>query len=73
MISVPSYFTEIQKQALLNAAQISGSTNVKLVSDNIAIGLDYGNDKKAQFTEPKHVVFVDFGHAKLSASLIKFT
>lgn len=32
MISVPSYFTEIEKKAYLNAAEIAGLKNVKLVS-----------------------------------------
>lgn len=37
------------------------------------MGLDYGSFKKSEMGEGKHVLFLDFGHSKLSASLIKFT
>lgn len=71
VFSVPSYFTEIEKKALLNATEISGLRNVKLVTEAVAIGMDYGNCKKSDIAEGKNIVFVDFGHSKLSLSLIK--
>ena len=37
------------------------------------MGLDYGAFKKNEMNEGKNVLFVDFGHSKFSASLIKFT
>jgi molecular chaperone DnaK (HSP70) len=47
VFSVPSFFTEIEKKALLNAASISGYKNVKINSDAVSIGLDYGSYKKS--------------------------
>jgi molecular chaperone DnaK (HSP70) len=44
---VPSYFTEIEKKSLLNAAEISGAKNLKLITDTVAIALDYGIEKKS--------------------------
>lgn len=32
VFSVPSYFTEVEKKAYLNASEIAGLKNVKLVS-----------------------------------------
>lgn len=72
MISVPSCLTQMERKAILNAAEISGMKNVKLVSEAIAIGLDYGSFKKTELAEGRNVLFIDFGHAKLSLSLIKF-
>jgi heat shock protein 4 len=39
----------------------------------VALGLDYGGFKKSEMGEGKNVVFVDFGHAQLTTSLIRFT
>ena len=50
---------------------------VSLVDENVAIGLDYGVFKKNEILETKDagktVCFVDFGHSKLSISLIRFS
>ena len=73
VFSVPSYFTEIEQKAMLNAAEISGTTNVKLVNENIAIGLEYSYEKKSELEGERNVVFIDFGHSTLSASLIRFS
>ena len=73
VIAVPSYFTEIEKKSLLNAAQISGCKNVKLITDTVAIALDYGAEKKSELVDGRNVVFVDFGHSKLSLSLVNFS
>lgn len=73
MVAVPSYYTQAEKKALLASADIAGLKNVKLVSESVATGLDYGGFKKSEMKEGKNVLFVDFGHSKLSASLIKFT
>jgi molecular chaperone DnaK (HSP70) len=47
VFSVPSFFTEMEKKALLNAASISGYKNVKINSDTVSLGLDYGSYKKS--------------------------
>lgn len=49
VLSVPSFFTEIEKRALLNAAEISGVKNARLVTETVATGLDYGSFKKSEF------------------------
>lgn len=46
--------------------------NVKLVTEAVAIGMDYGSFKKSELGEGRNVLFIDFGHSKLSMSLIKF-
>lgn len=52
---------------------MAGLNNVKLVSETVAIALDYGGFKKQEMSEGKNVIFIDFGHSKLSVSAIKFT
>lgn len=73
VISVPSYFTQAEKKAVLAAAEIADLKNVRLVSEAVATGLDYGGFKKNEMGDGKNVLFIDFGHSKLSASLVRFT
>lgn len=73
VFSVPSCLTQSEKKSILSAAEISGMKNVRLATEAVCIGLDYGSYKKSDMGEGKYVVFVDFGYYQLSLSLIKFT
>lgn len=46
--------------------------NVRLITETVATGLDYGSFKKSEFQTGKNVAFIDFGYSKLAASLIRF-
>jgi molecular chaperone DnaK (HSP70) len=72
VFSIPSYYTQIEKIALINAGLICGLKNVQLVSENGAIGLDYRGFKKSEAISGKNVVFIDFGYSKLSVGFIRF-
>lgn len=73
MLAVPNYFTQAERKSVLAAAQIANLPNVRLVNETVAMALDYGGFKKNQMGEGKNVLFVDLGHSKLSASMVKFT
>jgi heat shock protein 4 len=73
VFSVPSFYTQIEKIAFLNAAAICGLKNVKLISETAAIGLDFRSFKKPETINNKHIIFIDFGYSKLSVGLIGFT
>jgi heat shock 70kDa protein 4 len=82
IIAVPNYLTHSERKALLNSLQIAkestnGSYGYQLITESIAIGSDYGFYKMNEFSdkeeEAKTVLFVDFGHSKLSAYAMKFT
>jgi len=68
VFSVPSYYTEAERKALLDAAKIAEITVNRLFNESSAIALGYGIFKKAELTaEARNTVFVDMGHSKLSA------
>lgn len=75
VISVPSYYTQLERQALLNAAKIAELNVTRLLNESTAVVLDYGifrrNDLDA--TNARNVLFVDFGHSKLSVFVAAFT
>ena len=74
VISVPSYFTEVERRALLDAAAIADIKCVKLMNDTTASALTYGLFRQRELTEePRNVAIVDMGHSKLSVAVVAFT
>ena len=68
VVSVPAYFNQVQRQALIDAAKIAGIDVVKLYNESSATVMNYGIFRKADLsaTTPRTVAFVDFGHSKAS-------
>jgi len=75
VISVPSYATNSERQAYLDAAEIAGIQCVRLINESTACALTYGFFRKNDLDEkkPRTVAFVDFGHSKLSVTFASFT
>lgn len=77
VLSVPSYFTEVERKALLDACKIADLKVTRIISESSAVTLSYGLFRKKELPEKskgaRNVVFVDFGHSKLSAYVSSFT
>jgi len=73
VIGVPSYFTDLQRRAYLDAATIAGLKPLRLMHDCAAIALSYGI-YKTDFskTGPTYVAFVDIGHCDTQVSIVSF-
>ena len=66
VITVPPFFTQTERKAVLNSAEIAHMKNVKLVNSSVAMGLDFGLFKKEEMKDhAKNVAFVDFGQSKI--------
>ncbi|XP_066589095.1 heat shock 70 kDa protein 4 isoform X2 [Prorops nasuta] len=75
VISVPLYFTQAERQALLDAARIAGLNVLRLFNETTATALCYGiykQDLPAPEAAPRNVVFVDCGYASLQVSVCTF-
>ncbi|XP_053599768.1 97 kDa heat shock protein isoform X2 [Plodia interpunctella] len=75
VISVPGYFTNAERNALLNAASIAGLNVLRLMNETTATALAYGiykQDLPAPEEKPRNVVFVDFGHSSLQVAAVAF-
>lgn len=77
VISVPGYYTDAQKRALLSGCQIAGINGVqRLIHDTTATALAYGifKDIKKEFTKdsPTQVMFIDMGATAYSVSIVSF-
>lgn len=75
VISVPSYFTQAERHALLDAARIAGLNVLRLFNETTATALCYGiykQDLPPPEAPPRNVVFVDCGYASLQVSVCTF-
>ncbi|RLN95934.1 hypothetical protein BBJ28_00022539 [Nothophytophthora sp. Chile5] len=76
VLSVPGFYTDVQRRALLNATKIAGLNCLRLINEHTAIALAYGIYKSARNlfheTEPQHVMFIDLGHASYTVSIVAF-
>ncbi|XP_026331704.1 97 kDa heat shock protein-like isoform X2 [Hyposmocoma kahamanoa] len=75
VISVPSYFTNAERNALLDAAAIAGLNVLRLMNETTATALAYGiykQDLPAAEEKPRNVIFVDFGHGSLQVAACAF-
>ncbi|XP_033100323.1 97 kDa heat shock protein-like [Anneissia japonica] len=75
VISVPQYFTDAERRAVLTASSIAGLNCMKVMNDSTAVSLAYGiykQDLPAPEEKPRNVVFVDMGNSSLQASVCAF-
>ncbi|CAL8276003.1 unnamed protein product [Arctogadus glacialis] len=75
VISVPSFFTDIERRSVMDAAQIAGLNCLRLMNETTAVTLAYGiykQDLPAPEEKPRNVVFVDLGHSNFQVSVCAF-
>ncbi|KAJ4336674.1 adenyl-nucleotide exchange factor sse1 [Didymella glomerata] len=75
VLSCPVWYTDAQRRALLDAAQIAGLNCLRLMNDNTAVALGYGITKLDLPTaeeKPKRVCFVNIGHSNYTATVVEF-
>ena len=75
--TVPGYFTDRQRRAMFDAAEMGGCHLLAVINDATAAALDYGIYKSAKglfdATTPSVTMFVDFGQSSFSATIVSFT
>jgi len=77
VITIPGYYTDAQRRALLVGCEISGVKGVlRLMHENTATALAYGifKDIRKEFTKdaPSNVMFIDMGDSSYSASIVSY-
>lgn len=75
VLSVPAWFTDIQRRALIDAAEVAGLKLLRLMNDTTAAALGYGITKldlPSADEKPRRVVFVDVGHSEFTCSVVEF-
>uniref|UniRef100_H2ZJ34 Uncharacterized protein n=1 Tax=Ciona savignyi TaxID=51511 RepID=H2ZJ34_CIOSA len=75
VLSVPSFFSEVQRRNLLAAARIANLNCLRLFNDTTAVALAYGiykQDLPAAEEKPRIIIFVDMGHSSLQVAAVAF-
>jgi len=74
VLSCPSYFSNTEKQSILDAAEVAGFKCIRLLNEGSAAALTYGFFKKAELPKDsdKYVSFVDLGHSKTTVTICSF-
>lgn len=74
VIAVPSYFSDVHRQAVLDAAHIAGISVLRLMNEHTATALAYGIYRSNDFDpeKPQTVAFCSMGHSLFSVSIVQF-
>ncbi|KAK9448549.1 heat shock protein 70 family, partial [Limtongia smithiae] len=70
-ITVPPFFTSLQRKALIDAAEIGGLRVVALVSDGVATAINYASTRTFTSEKQYHMI-LDIGAGSTSATLVSF-
>lgn len=74
VLSVPSYFSDFQRQAMIDAADIAGLNCLRLMNEHTATALAYGIYRTKEFSAEKPTItaFGHMGHSSFSISIVQF-
>jgi heat shock protein 4 len=75
VMSCPVWYTDAQRRALLDSADIAGLKCLRLINDTTATALGYGitkTDLPSPEEKPRRVVFVDIGHSNYQVAVVEF-
>ena len=70
VLTVPSFYTQHERRALLDAASLADLNVLALIDENTAAGLHFGIDRIDD--EAQNIVFYNMGASALQVSVIQF-
>jgi hypoxia up-regulated 1 len=72
VLTVPAFFTETERAAIIDAASIAGLKVLSLIEENTAAALQYGIDRK--FENGTHnVLYYNMGSNSLQVSIVSYS
>uniref|UniRef100_A0A4W6DEY3 Hypoxia up-regulated protein 1 n=1 Tax=Lates calcarifer TaxID=8187 RepID=A0A4W6DEY3_LATCA len=73
VITVPAFFNQAERRAVLQAAQMSGLKVLQLINDNTAVALNYGVFRRKDIdSTAKNVMFYDMGSGSTTATIVTY-
>jgi hypoxia up-regulated 1 len=70
VVTVPAYFGYKERNAVVQAVELSKLNLLSLVSENVAAAVQFSLDKK--FNETEYYIFYNIGSSNLQASLVSY-
>ncbi|KAG8199551.1 hypothetical protein JTE90_009392 [Oedothorax gibbosus] len=73
VITVPPFFNQAERRAMLEAAKLSGLNVLQLINSNTAVALNYGIFRRRDFNEtPTNIMFYDMGAGSTVATVATY-
>lgn len=73
VLTVPGFFNQVERRALLQAAELAGLKVLQLINDYTAVALNYGIFRSKTFNETsQYVMFYDMGASSTTATLVSY-
>ena len=74
VITVPPYYNQAERQAMLSAAQLAGLKVLRLIDSTAATALHYGVFRRSTFNDTaQYIMFYDMGAGSTTASTVAFS
>ncbi|XP_070201995.1 hypoxia up-regulated protein 1-like isoform X2 [Littorina saxatilis] len=73
VITVPTYYNQAERRAVLTAAELVGINVLQLMTDNSAVALNYGVFRRKNFNATaQYYMFYDMGATSTTASIVSY-
>jgi len=73
VITVPAFFNQAERRAMLKAAELGGLKVLQLINSNTAAALDYGIFRRNDFNETaQNILFYDMGASSTVATIASY-
>ncbi|XP_074468310.1 hypoxia up-regulated protein 1 [Sebastes fasciatus] len=73
VITVPAFFNQAERRAVLQAAQMAGLKVLQLINDNTAVALNYGVFRRKDIDNTvKNMMFYDMGSGSTTATIVTY-
>uniref|UniRef100_A0A673YS82 Hypoxia up-regulated protein 1 n=1 Tax=Salmo trutta TaxID=8032 RepID=A0A673YS82_SALTR len=70
VITVPAFFNQAERRAVLQAAQMAGVKVLQLINDNMAVALNYGS--YIPVLSLQNIMFYDMGSGSTTATIVTY-
>lgn len=70
VISVPNYFTQVDRKAILRAAKLADIEVLQLMNDNAAIALNFAISRRNSLEAKPQFLFYDVGASATAATIV---
>ncbi|KAG8889026.1 lumenal Hsp70 protein [Tulasnella sp. 332] len=71
VVTVPPYYTQFERQAVVDALQIAGLKPIALINDGLAVAINYAMPRT--FSEDEHHIIYDAGASSITATIVTFS
>ncbi|XP_064835086.1 hypoxia up-regulated protein 1-like isoform X3 [Oncorhynchus masou masou] len=73
VITVPVFFNQAERRAVLQAAQMAGVKVLRLINDNTAVALNYGVFRRKDINSTaQNIMFYDMGSGSTTATIVTY-